>query len=431
MEEAPPPITVSHGPLRSLPAKLEQILSPDGDRGLRKRDKNKIRLLKGSLQQLIDKYLVEPSEVEYPASVANCWAKEVRELSYDIDDFLDELIPAHHPDGVPKGLAMIRKGWSRNRSVALKVSELRARLEGAIERHKNYNLDKCKLRQSSGIASAAERHLPPSHVNSFLEKKLEERLTEDGDKLMVVSIIGSGGLGKTTIARELYCKLRWKFDCGAFVRLSQKPDMGRLLTSLLMQIRPRRPPEASESRNLIETIRAHLQHKKYLIVIDGIWASSTWDIVSHSLPEDKCCSRVLITTEVDIVAQRCSDYNSDSIFNIGPLSDGESRELFFSRLPVNQSENRERLNEVSSEIVKTCGGCPLAIVTMASLLARQQNWIEKYNCMRISMSPNSWINPTAEGVSQVFLICYNNLPDHLKACMLYFSIYKEDHIIWK
>ncbi|CAN6179580.1 unnamed protein product [Urochloa humidicola] len=326
---------------------------------------------------------------------------------------------------------MIRKGWSRNRSVALKVSELRARLEGAIERHKNYNLDKCKLRQSSGIASAAERHLPPSHVNSFLEKKLEERLTEDGDKLMVVSIIGSGGLGKTTIARELYCKLRWKFDCGAFVRLSQKPDMGRLLTSLLMQIRPRRPPEASESRNLIETIRAHLQHKKYLIVIDGIWASSTWDIVSHSLPEDKCCSRVLITTEVDIVAQRCSDYNSDSIFNIGPLSDGESRELFFSRLPVNQSENRERLNEVSSEIVKTCGGCPLAIVTMASLLARQQNWIEKYNCMRISMSPNSWINPTAEGVSQVFLICYNNLPDHLKACMLYFSIYKEDHIIWK
>ncbi|CAN6342344.1 unnamed protein product [Urochloa humidicola] len=87
------PASVSLGVIRSLPAKLERLLSPEADQWLRLRngEKNKIRLLKDRLQELIDNYLVEPSNVEAPASTARCWLKEVRELSYDIDDFLDEL----------------------------------------------------------------------------------------------------------------------------------------------------------------------------------------------------------------------------------------------------------------------------------------------------------------------------------------------------
>ncbi|CAN6328583.1 unnamed protein product [Urochloa humidicola] len=34
-------------------------------------------------------------------------------------------------------------------------------------------------------------------------------------------------------------------------------------------------------------------------------------------------------------------------------------------------------------------------------------------------------------MKQVLSLCYNNLPGRLKACMLYLSIYKEDHVIWK
>jgi thymidylate kinase len=94
-------------------------------------------------------------------------------------------------------------------------------------------------------------------------EKLGEWLTGDAERtLRVVSIVGLGGVGKTTLAKELYRRIDSQFECRAFARTSQKPDMRDLLSSILLQVRPERPPDASESCNLIDTIRAHLQHKK-------------------------------------------------------------------------------------------------------------------------------------------------------------------------
>lgn len=156
-----------------------------------------------------------------------------------------------------------------------------------------------------------------------------------------------------------------------------------------------------------------------------------WDIVRHALPDDTCCSRLLATTEIDVVAQICSGRNSKHIFKMEPLSDNESKKLFFSRFPVNQSKNNEQLFEVSSEILRKCGGFPLATITTARLLARQHNSVEQCNYIRRSLRSNLRTDPTIEGMRHVLNLCYNNLPGHLKACMLYVSIYKEDHIIWK
>ncbi|CAN6356117.1 unnamed protein product [Urochloa humidicola] len=254
------PVSVSLGVAKSLPAKLERLLSPEADHGLHKKEKGKIRLLKDHLQELIDKYLMEPSEVEAPTSTVRCWVKEVRELSYDIDDFLDELLHGHHAD--PK--LRCRSQWIADKSL-----QFRTRLRDAIQRHKAYNLGRCKKRLS--ILASEERPLPPLYglatarlvgVDSSIGK-LEEWLTRDAERrLRVVSIVGLGGVGKTTLAKELYGKVDSQFECRAFARTSQKPDMRKLLSSILLQIRPERPPDASESSNLIDTIRAHLQHKK-------------------------------------------------------------------------------------------------------------------------------------------------------------------------
>jgi hypothetical protein len=50
------PVGVSLVPTRSLPAKLEQLLSPESDHSMRlsEGEKNRIRLLKDHLQDLID-----------------------------------------------------------------------------------------------------------------------------------------------------------------------------------------------------------------------------------------------------------------------------------------------------------------------------------------------------------------------------------------
>ncbi|KAL6907902.1 hypothetical protein ACP4OV_002072 [Aristida adscensionis] len=431
--DAPPPASALQGVIRSLPAKLQQLQS-EPKHALRKEEKRSIRLLMNLVQELVDKYLMEPSEVEHPASTARCWVKEVRELSYDVDDFVDELAHAGalHLQQNLRGnnIKKLRKGPR----IGEEISRFRALVQEAIQRHKMYSLDKCKMRRLplSLQLSGAEAPRPRLVGMDRSVEKLEEWLTDEGEPhLRVVSVVGLGGVGKTTLANQLYRRLRSRFDCCAFVRSSQKPDFRKLLTSILLQVRRHRPPDAFESLNLIDTIRKHLHHKKYFIIIDGLWASSTWDIVCDALPDDSCCSRILTTTEVEIVAYRCCGRSSNHIYKMEPLNDNDSRELFFSRVSKNQYEHGEQLSEISSEIIKKCGGFPLATIATASYLAGQQDMLEQFNCIRRQLSSNLRTNPTVEGLKQVLDLCYNNLPDRLKACMLYLSVYKEDHIIWK
>jgi len=47
-----------------------------------------------------------------------------------------------------------------------------------------------------------------------------------------------------------------------------------------------------------------------LIVIDDVWATQTWDIVSRALPDRNLCSRMLITTGIEDVALKCCGYDT-------------------------------------------------------------------------------------------------------------------------
>ena len=55
----------------------------------------------------------------------------------------------------------------------------------------------------------------------------------------VLSIIGFGGVGKTTIATALYRKVGNKFECRASVNVSQNYDEVAVLRSILKQVMPR------------------------------------------------------------------------------------------------------------------------------------------------------------------------------------------------
>lgn len=156
-----------------------------------------------------------------------------------------------------------------------------------------------------------------------------------------------------------------------------------------------------------------------------------WNIVSCALPKDGCCSRILTTTEIDVVAQICCAGNSKYIYKKEPLSEDESRQLFSSTLVGHQSEFPEYLKNVLYEIINRCGGQPLAIITMASVLAFQPVSIEQCHYIRNSLDLGLITNPNLEGVKQVLNLGYNSIPHCLKACMLYLSLYEEDCIIWK
>ncbi|KAM3406053.1 hypothetical protein ACQJBY_000229 [Aegilops geniculata] len=446
MEMMEAPISASQGAMRSLPRKLESLLSGP-KQGLRAEEKKKLRGLQADLQGLIDNYLFEPSEVESPASTASFWMKDVRDLSYDIDDFVYEL--AHVAvSGARIGAAQIQKPpgvkisrfpdkLKRRQWISDEISGFRTRVKEAIQRHKAY-LGGCRWRPSS----SSDQHSAPSPCGRAAirlvgmdspVKQLCGWLANDGQpEHKVASIVGTSGVGKTTLAREVYRKLGGQFECRAFVQTSRKQDMRILLTSILSQVRRHHLPDSFEVHKLLFEIKQHLQDKTYIIVIDNLWASSTWDIISHALPKGNCCSRILTTTEVDAIAQTCCADTSKYIFKKEPLSEDESRELFLGKVFGHEAGCPQVFKEVSNEIIKRSGGLPLAISTLASLLAGQPaSSIEHWNYIKNSLSSDSSTNTSLEGIKQVLNLGYDNLPHGLKACMLYICLYEEDRVIWK
>ncbi|XP_062191422.1 disease resistance protein RGA5-like isoform X2 [Phragmites australis] len=176
-------------------------------------------------------------------------------------------------------------------------------------------------------------------------------------------------------------------------------------------------------------VQASERRLRYFIVVDDLWDVRAWNIISCAFPRNNEHSRVLVTTRIEDVARACcSDHLC--IHTMKPLSDPDSRKLFFNRIFGSEDACPSQLLNVSSEILKKCGGLPLAIITVASILACQPTRIkEQWEYIKNSLAAHSAINPTLEDMMYILDLSYKNLPQHLKACFLYIGLYPEDREI--
>jgi CO dehydrogenase nickel-insertion accessory protein CooC1 len=95
-------------------------------------------------------------------------------------------------------------------------------------------------------------------------EKLEEWVDRPDKEHGVLSVIGFGGVGKTTIATALYRKVSNKFDCRAFVNVSQNYDQEAVLRSILRQVVPQDKDQISQKKQDGEQEAEQSTAKKHL-----------------------------------------------------------------------------------------------------------------------------------------------------------------------
>ncbi|XP_039777663.1 disease resistance protein Pik-2-like isoform X2 [Panicum virgatum] len=377
------------------------------------------------------------------------WASEVRELCYDIEDSID-MFMVHCTGGAPSGPVGMRGFIHRSlnlltrlrirRQVATDIRDIKRRVIEAGERRERYRID---VARPAAVDPRLLAHYSKATELVGIDEARNEVigiLMEGDDQVSnqhgkIVSIGGFGGLGKTTLANAVYEKLKEKFDCWAFVSVSQTPDMRKIFKGLLYELGKNVNDETLDERQLIDQVRKFLQMKRYFIVVDDIWDIAVWKMIRCALPDNDVGYTIVTTTRISDVAEQAG-----GAYKLKPLSSNNSRKLFFRRIFGNENKDNndeiekcpdDELAEVSERILKKCVGVPLAIITMASLLAckarNKLEWYEVYNSIGTGMKNNMDV----QNMRKILSFSYYELPCHLRTCLLYFSMFPEDFEIDK
>nr|UBY06861.1 NBS-LRR disease resistance protein [Dasypyrum villosum] len=349
---------------------------------------------------------------------AKNWRDHVREMSYDmencIDDFMHDIEGVHAKKGFVKKMARRLRRLGRRHQIANRIEELKILAVEANARRERYKIDD-SINSSPGVVVVDPRMTAIYKEAAGLvgincpREELASVLMDSKKKLKVVSIVGFGGLGKTTLAKQVYDEIGGQFSCTAFISVSQRPDVKSLLSGLHIKLGLGDCFLACELQDIIERLRVHLKHKRYFILVDDLWDDATWNIISCAFPENGNGSRVLVTTRLDDVAFKACP--SDHVFG---------------------SENvcPPKFQEISAQILKKCGGLPLAIITIASLLAsREARSLSQWESISNSLGAKFATNPTLEEMRGILNLSYMHLPIHLRPCFLYLGMYPEDREI--
>uniref|UniRef100_A0A0E0RE98 Uncharacterized protein n=1 Tax=Oryza rufipogon TaxID=4529 RepID=A0A0E0RE98_ORYRU len=223
---------------------------------------------------------------------------------------------------------------------------------------------------------------------------------DDDKKRRVFSIVGFGGLGKTNAGE------------GAQVAVSQTfsgKDLQGLLRRVLRQI-----TQPIVDRETVDDAE--------ITQLQAAAASSQPNVNIDTMDVDD------LATEL----KKRLDNKSPLDVNLR-LDDTESKQLFISKAFGSKSPCPDDLKDAMESILKKCSGLPLAIVSIASLLANYKppEGKEMWETIKNSIGSQMENNPTLEGMRQILTLSYNHLPHHLKACMMYLSIFPEDYMIAK
>ncbi|KAK4427371.1 putative late blight resistance proteinR1B-8 [Sesamum alatum] len=250
-----------------------------------------------------------------------------------------------------------------------------------------------------------------------------DKLTGQQSGCLIVPIVGMGGIGKTTLARNVYENplIVQYFDTCAWVTVSQEYNTRQILLELVGR-------ESKESKDILSEeelgamLYRSLSGRRYLIVMDDIWSIEAWDKVKLFFPNNNGESRIVITTRLSNLALQIS---GSCGLTMNFLKENKSWDLFCKTVFGEEGSCPLELEEIGKTIAKNCKGLPLSLIVIGGLLAKSEKTRDywKYIAENLSSILNLEDNHRC---LRILYMSYRELPIHLKPCFLYMGVFPED-----
>ncbi|XP_039797990.1 disease resistance protein PIK6-NP-like isoform X2 [Panicum virgatum] len=273
------------GAMGNLAPKLYQLLQ--GEYELQKGVRKKLVFLHQELEGIkpaLDKVAQVPWDRHHEQ--VKVWARQMREASYDIEDLLDTfLVRVQGSEPVDQSRlkrtlkkmgGLLGKAKAR-RDISGAIEDIKKQLQEVADRRDRCKIDEIVAKPADTLAIDPRLEAMYKEVTQLIgiDKSRGELLSMlsspqgnevSHEKMKIVSVVGVGGLGKTTLAKAVYDELKSQFDCGAFVPIGRNPDMKKVLRDILIDLDKKefREPKYDilDVRQLINELKDFLQSKR-------------------------------------------------------------------------------------------------------------------------------------------------------------------------
>ena len=379
------------------------------------------------------------------------WVKQLREAAFRIEDIIDDyLIQVGQKPRDPGCIALLHKlkAMIPRRRIASEIQDLKTSVRGITERSERYGFQRSfEQGTSNSRGSRNTKWYDPRVAALYVEeaevvgfeaprKRLIDWMVKGREERTVVSVVGMGGQGKTTLAKKVFDSkdVIGHFDCRVWITVSQSYNAEGLLRDMLLKLYKQKGEDLPEGisqmdrKSLIDELRNYLQQKRYVVVFDDVWNEHFWNDIEFAAIDSNNGSRIFITTRITNVVESCKISSSIEMLPLQCLTHEQSLELFIKKAFKFDYGGccPKELVGIANEIVKKCNGLPLAIVTIGGLLSTREKNVFQWQRFRENLNLELKTNTHLIGIKEILSLSYDDLPYYLKSCLLYFGVYPED-----
>ncbi|GAU20849.1 hypothetical protein TSUD_120410 [Trifolium subterraneum] len=375
----------------------------------------------------INQLLEDAETKQYKKPLVKNWLDDVKHEIYEVDQLLDEIALEQRKSKAKRFFSTLTNPFeSRIKGLLVKLNNL-AEKKDWLELTESYDgavgLQFSKIIPTASLVDESSICGRKGEKEEIINYVLSTN--DNGKQVSVISIVGLGGMGKTTLAQLVYNdqRIEKRFDLRAWVHVPKSFDVVGLTKTILRSFES--SADGEDLNPLICQLQKTLTGKKFLLVLDDLWKGNIekcWEQLLLALNRGSSESKIVVTTRETQVA---SFMQSDHQVPLQQLEEKYCLKLFVKHAFQGKNEVEYlELESIGKKILDKCGGLPLAVKIMGNLLQRKfsrDQW-EKI------LETDLWcLSEGDSNINPVLRLSYHNLPSNMKRCFTYCSIFPKGY----
>ncbi|XP_068313985.1 putative disease resistance protein RGA1 [Pyrus communis] len=373
-------------------------------------------------------------EQQFTNRAARLWLLDLKNAVCDTQDILDFFTARENwnhifrlsisDDGIikPEKLRVMLQGLERTVTEGFRMFNIREPtqlLPGIVDQGS-------AKRETSSFVKDTEIHGRKEEKEKLIKLLISSDANQvEGGYAACIPIIGHGGIGKTTLAQLAYNDKRVirHFDVRMWIFVSNDFNITKIMKGIIESV-TKSKCEITGIDELQTRVWYLLHNKRFLLVLDDVWTEDLddWEKLTPLFREGVDGCKIVVTTrsrKIPLMMDSSIPYQLDGLTFDDCLS------LFNQRAFGRGGEEKyPHLVLIGKQIVKKCGGFPLAVKSLGSVMRFKR---EEGHWLFMQNSELWQLDVCQQKVLPALMLSYLHLPSHLRQCFAFCSLFPKNY----